>query len=129
MDFLGVNSMQLEGATKLERELYDVCRLHEQESGCGELQTRISVALSDASNELQRLRLRDEESTKLFVGMTAKAADARQLAELLSLKRDDAVQELHKLADLLSDQDTLRVCDTNGIARIEEIIGILGTAQ
>lgn len=47
--------MQLEGATKLERELYDVCREWEGQP-CSELQTRVSVALSNASNELQRLR-------------------------------------------------------------------------
>jgi hypothetical protein len=48
--------MQLQGATKLERELYDVCIVCEETMPASEFETRLVVALSNASNELQRLR-------------------------------------------------------------------------
>ena len=48
--------MQLIGATPLEKECYDLCHRCESELPAGKLSTDIVVALSNASNELQRLR-------------------------------------------------------------------------
>ena len=48
--------MQLEGATELEVRLYETCRDADAQLPASELATRIVSAMSDAGNELQRLR-------------------------------------------------------------------------
>ncbi len=48
--------MQLHGATKLELRLYELCIRVEREMAAGELETAIVSGLSDAAEELQRLR-------------------------------------------------------------------------
>lgn len=118
--------MQLEGATRLERELYDVCLECERTMPASDFETRLVVALSEASNELQRLRLRDEQSGETVAGLTAKAADAREEARHLCERRDDAVAQLDKLADLLADSTELRVSETLAVVRLNEIIEMLG---
>jgi DNA-directed RNA polymerase subunit RPC12/RpoP len=47
--------MQFEGATELELKVYQAITLNEERDG-GEDQTNITLALSNAVNELQRLR-------------------------------------------------------------------------
>lgn len=51
--------MQLEGATALERRLYDLCLRVEREVPASELATTIALALSEAGQELQCLRSED----------------------------------------------------------------------
>jgi len=48
--------MQLQGATERERRIYDLCLRVEKEMPASELATTIVMALSDAGEELQRLR-------------------------------------------------------------------------
>ena len=118
--------MQLEGATKLERELYDVCLECERTLPASEFETRLVVALSEASNELQRLRIHKEESGRTIAGLTAKAADAREELQKLCERRDTAIAVLDQLADLLADSTELQVSETPAIAQLNELIEILG---
>ena len=48
--------MQLEGATALERRIYDLCLRVEKELPASELATMVVMTLSDAGQELQHLR-------------------------------------------------------------------------
>lgn len=48
--------MQLQGATELEIRLYHLCVECETTLGCSDFATRLSVGISNASNELQALR-------------------------------------------------------------------------
>ena len=52
--------MNLDTATEIERRLYDVCLRVERELPAGELSTAIVTALSEAGEQLQRVRLLHE---------------------------------------------------------------------
>ncbi len=52
--------MQLNNCTKLERKLYNLIVKIEKDLPAGELYTNIQVAMSDAIEELQRLRSKAE---------------------------------------------------------------------
>jgi len=113
--------MQLQGATKLERELYDVCLLWEQQPA-SEFQTRVVMAMSDASAELQRLRMRNEESSKIIAGLVAKGAAAMETVGTIEM-------ELNQLAELLADSGEITVDETPAVKKLNEIIESLPTVE
>ena len=73
--------MQLQGATELERRIYDLCLRVEKDMPASELATTVVVALSDAGERLQRLR-----SDLTDARHEAALADARhELAEEIDM--------------------------------------------